>query len=312
MPFGQLVIGPPGSGKTTYCHGLLQYCQTINRKIALVNLDPANDNLPYKPAVDISDLVHLPTVMDELKLGPNGGLIYCIDYLEKNMDWLQEKLEPLEKENYFIVMDLPGQVELFMMHDSLKKILSVFADKWNYRLTAIQLVDGHLCTDPSKFISMLVLSLNTMLHLEMPHINVLSKVDLIRQYGKLDFNLDFYTEVQDLSYLTHRMGFGPFSKRYRKLSEGLCRVVEDFGLVKYVPLAIQDKESLAFILGLSDKANGYVFAKLAEGSPVPPEYLYGSTVKGDESDLWMDYQEKYVDKEVRERKPTEQSHESIS
>ncbi len=25
----------------------------------------------------------------------------------------------------------------------------------------------------------------------------------------------------------------------RKLSEGLCQVVEDYGLVKYVPLAIQ-------------------------------------------------------------------------
>jgi hypothetical protein len=32
---------------------------------------------------------------------------------------------------------------------------------------------------------MLLLSLNTMLHLELPHINVLSKVDLLVQYGKL-------------------------------------------------------------------------------------------------------------------------------
>jgi adenylate kinase family enzyme len=24
MPFGQLVIGPPGSGKTTYCNGVAQ------------------------------------------------------------------------------------------------------------------------------------------------------------------------------------------------------------------------------------------------------------------------------------------------
>ena len=59
MPFGQLVIGPPGSGKTTYCHGLQQYCEATRRKVAIINLDPANDNLPYKPAVDISDLVNL-------------------------------------------------------------------------------------------------------------------------------------------------------------------------------------------------------------------------------------------------------------
>ncbi len=52
----------------------------------------ANDNLPYNAAVDISDLVHLEAVMEELKLGPNGGLVYCMDYLEENMDWLKERV----------------------------------------------------------------------------------------------------------------------------------------------------------------------------------------------------------------------------
>jgi len=33
----------------------------------------------------------------ELGLGPNGGLVYCLDYLEQNMDWLRQQLEPLEK-----------------------------------------------------------------------------------------------------------------------------------------------------------------------------------------------------------------------
>ena len=65
----------------------------------------------------------------------------------------------------------------------------------------------------------------------------------------------------------------------RKLSEGLCGLVEDYGMVKYVPLAIQDPESLAHILGLADKANGYVFARLAEDSQVPPEMMYGASVK---------------------------------
>lgn len=63
MPFGQLVLGPPGSGKTTYCHGMAQYMRASGRKVAIVNLDPANDALPYPPDVDISDLVDLGTVM---------------------------------------------------------------------------------------------------------------------------------------------------------------------------------------------------------------------------------------------------------
>lgn len=63
------------------------------------------------------------------------------------------------------------------------------------RLAAVHLIDAHLCTDPAKYISALLLSLSTMMHLELPHINLLSKIDLIEQYGELQFNLDFYTEV---------------------------------------------------------------------------------------------------------------------
>lgn len=66
----------------------------------------------------------------------------------------------------------------------------------NYRLAAVHLVDAHLCSDPAKYISALLLSLSTMLHLELPHVNLLSKIDLIQQYGKLHFKLDFYTEVR--------------------------------------------------------------------------------------------------------------------
>lgn len=46
-------------------------------------------------------------------------------------------------------------------------------------------MDAHLCSDPGKFISALLTSLSTMVQIELPHINILSKVDLIQQYGKL-------------------------------------------------------------------------------------------------------------------------------
>lgn len=73
MPFGQLVIGPPGSGKTTYCNGMQQYMSLLGRKVAIVNLDPANDALPYECAIDVGELVSLEAVMQSMRLGPNGG-----------------------------------------------------------------------------------------------------------------------------------------------------------------------------------------------------------------------------------------------
>nr|CAD7257499.1 unnamed protein product [Timema shepardi]CAD7575097.1 unnamed protein product [Timema californicum] len=36
--FGQLVVGPPGSGKTTYCHVIGEYLKSIGRKVAIVNI----------------------------------------------------------------------------------------------------------------------------------------------------------------------------------------------------------------------------------------------------------------------------------
>ena len=66
------------------------------------------------------------------------------------------------------------------------------------RLAAVHLVDAHLAADPAKYMAALLASLAAMLHLELPHVNVLSKADLVEAYGELRFNLDFYTEVSIL------------------------------------------------------------------------------------------------------------------
>ncbi|XP_053124856.1 GPN-loop GTPase 2 [Hemicordylus capensis] len=263
LAFGQAVIGPPGSGKTTYCLGMQEFLSAIGRKVAVVNLDPANEGIPYQCAVDISELITLADVMENLKLGPNGGLIYCMEYLEANCDWLQEKLAQF-KGHYFL-FDCPGQVELCTHHSSLRNIFAKLA-KWNFRLAAVHLVDSHYCTDPGKFISVLCTSLSTMLHVELPHVNILSKMDLIEQFGKLAFNLDYYTEVLDLSYLVDHLASDPFFKNYRRLNKKLVEVIEDYGLVSFIPLNVQDKESMQRVMQAVDKANGYSFGDVERRS----------------------------------------------
>lgn len=51
--YGQLVIGPPGSGKTTYCHKINEFYKELERKVAVVNLDPANEQMSYNAQIDI-------------------------------------------------------------------------------------------------------------------------------------------------------------------------------------------------------------------------------------------------------------------
>lgn len=182
MPFAQLVVGPPGCGKSTYCYGLSQFYDAIERPYAIINLDPANDKVQYKAEIDISSLITLDSAMETHNLGPNGGLIYCMEFLELNIEWLHEQIA-LHKEKYLII-DCPGQVELFTVHNSLKNVI-LDLQKNDVRLCVVNLMDAHYCVDPSKYLSMLMVSLKTMLNLECPHINVLSKIDLLRSYGPL-------------------------------------------------------------------------------------------------------------------------------
>lgn len=123
----------------------------------------------------------------------------------------------------------------------------------------MHLVDSVVCTQPSAYISAVLLSLSTMLQLELPHVNVLTKVDLLPTYPPLgrfracaclasltrvvlgaEFSLEYYLEVQDLSYLEEAINEDPLlSARYRALTHTLCEVVEDFNLVAFQPLSIQ-------------------------------------------------------------------------
>ena len=95
MPFAQLVVGAPGSGKSTYCDGMEQFMTAIERPCAVVNLDPANDHTSYKPDLDVRDLVTIDEIMQDEELGPNGAMLYALEELEHNMEWLEEGLKRL-------------------------------------------------------------------------------------------------------------------------------------------------------------------------------------------------------------------------
>ena len=56
--------------------------------------------------------------------------------------------------------------------------------QWNFRLCGIFLLDSQFLIDASKYFSGVLVALSTMVALELPHINVLSKMDLLDKTAK--------------------------------------------------------------------------------------------------------------------------------
>lgn len=286
MTFGQVIVGPPASGKSTYCAGMQQWMDCIHRDMIVVNLDPANESnlLRYKAKVDINELIRVEDVMErEFDLGPNGALVYCMEFLECNLDWLKLKLTPFILQKKYIVFDCPGQIELYNCHKSVKRILKQI-EEWGVRLCCVQLVDSHHIVDCSKYISVLLVCLSSMINLELPTVSVLSKIDLFESYGETPFRMDYYTDVLDLRYLLHHLPQDPFSSRFGSLQEGLIDVIEGYNLVSFSTLDISDKHSVNSLLKTIDKANGYVYSDLPEGGSLIHSVFDFSTISLPEMD----------------------------
>jgi len=110
-----------------------EFLSSMGRKVAIVNLDPANDDLPYECDIDISELITLQDAMEKLKLGPNGSLVYCMEFLEKNLEWLRKKLDKLR--GHYFLFDCPGQVELYTHHSSVRNI-ALQLQTWNFKVSS--------------------------------------------------------------------------------------------------------------------------------------------------------------------------------
>lgn len=145
-------------------------------------------------------------------------------------------------------------------------------------LSAMHMVDCTYLYEKHRFLSAVMLSLTAIIGMEMPFINVISKIDLFKTLGRPDMNLSFYNTLNGLEYLY----FGedeketPFSKKFGKLTKSLCEIVDKFSLIGYSLLDIHDKFSMCNILMMIDKGNGYFYDSQKMQNPKEREIDYDS------------------------------------
>uniref|UniRef100_A0A7C4HC06 GTPase n=1 Tax=Staphylothermus marinus TaxID=2280 RepID=A0A7C4HC06_STAMA len=175
MPYVIVILGTAGSGKTTLSAALSDYLIDNEMDVIIVNLDPAVENLPYKPSVDVREYVNARDLMEEYGLGPNGALIAAIDMLSLNIDSIREEIYSY-KANY-IIFDTPGQMELFAFRETGPFVLKSLIN--DMKSTILFLIDAVQAVKPSIYFSALLLSASVQFRLSLPQLNVLTKIDLV-------------------------------------------------------------------------------------------------------------------------------------
>lgn len=263
--FGVLVMGPAGAGKTTFSNAIIQHLQNTRRSCFYVNLDPAAESFAYTPDLDIRELITLEDVMEELQLGPNGGLIYCFEFLLQNLEFLTEALDPLSEE-YLIIFDMPGQIELYT-HIPLLPSLTQFLSRQgplNINLCAAYLLESTFVVDKAKFFSGTLSAMSAMLMLEIPHVNILSKMDQVRdmmsrrelrRFQNVDVQL-LQTDEEDSSVTANPMAKDAMlsGDSFKQLNRAVAQLIDDFSMVSFLQLDVQDEDSVAGVLSHIDDA----------------------------------------------------------
>ncbi|GKT34540.1 putative multi-domain containing protein [Aduncisulcus paluster] len=250
--YAQLVVGPAGSGKTTYCRKMYEHLQSIKRKfVHMFNLDPAAEELGYEPSIDIRDLVMVDDVMEECSLGPNGALVEAVEYLIMSTDWLDEVLDDFSDD--YLIIDCPGQVELYTHIPVMEKFCRILEQK-GYRVVTVYLVDSSRAVARKlDFLASVLSVISTMVALSTPHVTVLSKCDLLPESMSTD-DLDSFL-FPDPSVLSAEAAME--SPHLAPLSSAVSDVVTEFSLVGLFPLNWDDVDSINRVILSVDRCVDY-------------------------------------------------------
>ncbi|KAG7449291.1 uncharacterized protein BT62DRAFT_964366 [Guyanagaster necrorhizus] len=268
MRYAVLVTGPAGAGKSTFSGSFMTHLSLSRRTAHLVNLDPAAAaaSFEYEPAIDIKDLISLEDVMSELDYGPNGGLVYCFEYLLQNMDWLEEELGGFDDD--YLIIDCPGQIELYTHHPFLPTLVKNLG-RMGIRTCAVYLIESQFMEDKYKFFSGVLSAMSAMVNLEIPWINVMSKMDLVTSNpedpsggarngirGRRNIGRYLDPDPMLLAFPQGHERSAP-NPRFHALNQAIVQLIEDHPLVSFLPLDLTSSDSLETVVSHIDYTMQY-------------------------------------------------------
>jgi GTPase SAR1 family protein len=171
-----LIVGTAGSGKTTLVHRLSLELAMRGDSTYILNLDPAVLHLPYQPNIDIRDTVNYKELMRQYNLGPNGGIVTALNLFATRFDKVSELLQGRAKSTRFILVDTPGQIEVFTWSASGNLITDMLVA--SFPTVLLYAVDTPRCKSPVTFMSNMLYSCSILYKSRLPFVVAFNKVDV--------------------------------------------------------------------------------------------------------------------------------------
>ncbi|TYH55805.1 hypothetical protein ES332_D09G261200v1 [Gossypium tomentosum] len=186
-----IVVGMAGSGKTTLLHRLVCHTQASNIRGYVMNLDPAVMTLPFGANIDIRDTVKYKEVMKQFNLGPNGGILTSLNLFATKFDEVISVIERRADQLDYVLVDTPGQIEIFTWSASGAIITEAFASTFPTVVTYV--VDTPRSSSPVTFMSNMLYACSILYKTRLPLVLAFNKVDVAQHQFALEWMEDFET-----------------------------------------------------------------------------------------------------------------------
>jgi len=212
------LLGMAGSGKSTLTATFGDWLERRGESIARVNLDPGVIRLPYNPDWDIRKYVDLRKIMVEEGLGPNGGLIRAHELMMKYVDKISLSIKSLAFKSSYILVDTPGQMELFAFREIGSALLSRLS---NYSSLGIFIVDATNINKASDAVMALLLALAINFHLDIETIFIVNKIDASPNGKAVEYIETLLKDPKYLAKMIKEEGSGMLGEMAYRLVESL-------------------------------------------------------------------------------------------
>jgi GTPase SAR1 family protein len=191
-PTVTLVVGMAGSGKTSIVTCLKTLHEQGGESVYTINLDPAVRDTPYNPNIDIRDTVDYDGIRKKYSLGPNGAILTACNLFATRFDQVLALCKQRKDEIDEIIVDTPGQIEIFTWSASGAIVCESLTETFQTRLLFV--VDTVRARNAQVFLSNMLQCLSIVYKTKLPVVLAFNKIDIIScKFAQL-----WLTEVQAL------------------------------------------------------------------------------------------------------------------